>query len=313
MPSSENDVVYLRHALADANDAEANGEVPVGAIVVHGDKIIGRGQNRVLRDSDPTAHAEIVALRHAGLHLRNYRLVDCTLYVTLEPCAMCAGAILHARISRLVYAAPDPKAGACGSVLSVMNHPQLNHKVEVTPNLLAEECGTLLTTFFRKRRQEKSQARILQNDATTGQSDAAFEERPRETIMATKKKWSADVDTDSTHPDEGLFKKSASAIAKALATKKVSPKGPTSGMQMLNFYINRAGQNLSKERHAELEKAKTLLSEIIAKQKPAPKKPAKKEQQTNRQRKTQVRLQINPRRKLPQKRNPPQSLLQKNP
>ncbi|NYF89068.1 tRNA adenosine(34) deaminase TadA [Tunturiibacter empetritectus] len=274
--SANDDVVYLRQALTEASDAEANGEVPVGAIIVHGDKIIGRGQNRVLRDSDPTAHAEIVALRHAGLHLRNYRLADCTLYVTLEPCAMCAGAILHARISRLVYAAPDPKAGACGSVLSVMNHPRLNHKVEVTPNLLAEECGTLLTTFFRKRRQEKSQARILQNEAATGQSDAAAERTPWETIMATKKKWSADVDTDSTHPDEGLFKKNASAIAKALATKKVSPKGPASGMQMLNFYINRAGKNLSKERHAELEKTKTLLSEIIAKEKPTSEEPSKK-------------------------------------
>jgi tRNA(Arg) A34 adenosine deaminase TadA len=269
LSSNETDEAYLRQAIAEANDAEANGEVPVGAIVVHGDKIIGRGQNRVLRDSDPTAHAEIVALRHAGLHLRNYRLEDCTLYVTLEPCAMCAGAILHARISRLVYAAPDPKAGACGSVLSVMNHPQLNHKVEVTPNLLAEECGTLLTTFFRKRRLEKSQARILQNEAAT---EETIEERP----MATKKKWSAKVDTDSTHPDEGLFKKSASAIAKALATKKVSPKGPASGMQMLNFYINRAGKNLSQERHAELEKAKTLLSEIIAKAKLDSEKPVKK-------------------------------------
>jgi len=267
--ANENDEAYLREAIAEANAAEANGEVPVGAIVVHQNKIIGRGQNRVLRDNDPTAHAEIVALRQAGLYLRNYRLEDCTLYVTLEPCAMCAGAILHARIARLVYAAPDPKAGACGSVLSVMNHPQLNHKVEVTPNLLAEECGTLLTAFFRKRRQEKSQARILQSEAAT--RDAA-----KETLMATKKKWSAKVDTDSTHPDEGLFKKSASAIAKALATKKVSPKGPASGMQMLNFYINRAGKNLTQERHAELEKAKTLLSEIIAKEKPEPAKPAKK-------------------------------------
>jgi tRNA(Arg) A34 adenosine deaminase TadA len=267
--ANENDEAYLRKAIAEANDAEANGEVPVGAIVVHQNKIIGRGQNRVLRDNDPTAHAEIVALRQAGLYLRNYRLEDCTLYVTLEPCAMCAGAILHARIARLVYAAPDPKAGACGSVLSVMNHPQLNHKVEVVPNLLAEECGTLLTAFFRKRRQEKSHARILQSEATT--RNAA-----KEALMATKKKWSARVDTDSTHPDEGLFKKSASAIAKALATKEVSPKGPASGMQMLNFYINRAGKNLAQERHAELEKAKTLLSEIIAKEKPESAKPAKK-------------------------------------
>ena len=150
-----NDLTHLQAAIAEAQSAEANGEVPVGAVVVHNNTIIGRGQNRVLRDSDPTAHAEIVALREAGLHLRNYRLEDCTLYATLEPCAMCAGAILHARIARLVYAAPDPKAGACGSVLSVMNHPQLNHKVEVTSGLLAEECGQMLTNFFLERRGKR--------------------------------------------------------------------------------------------------------------------------------------------------------------
>jgi tRNA(Arg) A34 adenosine deaminase TadA len=149
------DLTYLRAAIAEAQAAEANNEVPVGAVVVHENKIIGRGQNRVLRDSDPTAHAEIVALREAGRALANYRLEDCTLYATLEPCAMCAGAILHARIARLVYAAPDPKAGACGSVLSVMNHPQLNHKVEVVSGLLAEECGSLLSNFFLKRRGKK--------------------------------------------------------------------------------------------------------------------------------------------------------------
>jgi tRNA(Arg) A34 adenosine deaminase TadA len=143
------DLNYLRAAIAEATNAEANGEVPVGAVVVHEDKIIGRGQNRVLRDSDPTA------LREAGLALKNYRLEDCTLYATLEPCAMCAGAILHARIARLVYAAPDPKAGACGSVLSVMNHPQLNHKLEVTSGLLTEECGSMLTNFFLKRRSKR--------------------------------------------------------------------------------------------------------------------------------------------------------------
>src|SRR6202522_3829587 len=150
------DLTYLRAAIAEAQAAEANGEVPVGAVIVHENKVIGRGQNRVLRDSDPTAHAEIVALREAGRALANYRLEDCTLYATLEPCAMCAGAILHARITRLVYAAPDPKAGACGSVLSVMNHPQLNHKAEVEAGLLAEECGALLTNFFRARRQARS-------------------------------------------------------------------------------------------------------------------------------------------------------------
>ena len=191
---------------------------------------------------------------------------------------MCAGAILHARIARLVYAAPDPKAGACGSVLSVMNHPQLNHKLDVLSGLLAEECGTLLTNFFRERRLEESSARILGIEGIG--TEAPSQETPM-TTQKTKKKWSAEVTTDSTHPDEGLFNQSASAIAKALASKKVSPKGPASGMRMLNFYINRAGKNLSASRHAELEKAKTLLSEIIAKQKSkspakAAKKPTKK-------------------------------------
>ena len=253
----QTDYDYVRAAIAEANAAEAAGEVPVGALVVHHGKIIGRGQNRVLRDSDPTAHAEIIALREAGQRIANYRLTGCTLYVTLEPCAMCAGAILHSRIGRLVYAAADPKAGACGSVLAVMNHPQLNHRVEVYPGLLAEECGTLLTDFFRQRRRAKASARILQAEEATVTTKKT----------ATKRKWSAKVDTDSTYPDEGLFNKNASAIAKALASKKVSPKGPTSGIRMLNFYINRAGKNLSQERHAELEKAKDKLSEIIAKQK----------------------------------------------
>ncbi len=147
------DLTLLRAAIAEARAAERDGEVPIGAVIVYNGEIVARGQNRVLRDHDPTAHAEIVALRAAARALANYRMPPgCTLYVTLEPCAMCAGAILHARVSRLVYAAPDPKAGACGSVLSVMNHPQLNHQVEVTSGLLAEECGQLLTAFFRSRR-----------------------------------------------------------------------------------------------------------------------------------------------------------------
>ncbi|HEX4652404.1 MAG TPA: tRNA adenosine(34) deaminase TadA [Granulicella sp.] len=154
--ASMTDESYLRAAIDEALAAERGGEVPVGAVVVYEGAIVGRGNNRVLRDSDPTAHAEIVAIRAAGQTLGNYRLENCTLYGTLEPCAMCAGAILHARIQRLVYAATDPKAGACGSVLSVMNHPQLNHKVEVEAGLLAEECGALLTNFFRARRQARS-------------------------------------------------------------------------------------------------------------------------------------------------------------
>ncbi|QMV20182.1 tRNA adenosine(34) deaminase TadA [Granulicella sp. 5B5] len=153
----------MRLALAEARAAEAAGEVPVGAVIVAPTgEVLATGNNRVLRDNDPTAHAEIVALRAAGLALANYRLLTptgegCTLYVTLEPCAMCAGAILHARIARLVYAAADPKAGACGSVLSVMNHPALNHRVEVTAAVLADECSTLLTSFFRARRTAATQ------------------------------------------------------------------------------------------------------------------------------------------------------------
>jgi tRNA(adenine34) deaminase len=147
------DTELMQLAIDEARAAEAAGEVPVGALVVSpSGEILGRGNNQVLRTSDPTAHAEIVALRQAGERLGNYRLLGCTLVCTLEPCAMCAGAILHSRIARLVYAAADPKAGACGSVLSVMNHPSLNHRVEVEAGVLGEECGTMLTQFFRARR-----------------------------------------------------------------------------------------------------------------------------------------------------------------
>lgn len=147
------DRAFMFEAMAEARAAEAAGEVPVGAIIVAASgEVIARGENRVLRTSDPTAHAEIVALRFAGALLQNYRLLGCTLYSTLEPCSMCAGAILHARIARLVYAAADPKAGACGSVLSVMNHPALNHRLELVQGVLAEECGSMLTDFFRAKR-----------------------------------------------------------------------------------------------------------------------------------------------------------------
>ncbi len=154
------DLAAMHLALAEAHAAELAGEVPVGAVILapDGETILGRGNNQVLRTSDPTAHAEIVALRVAGLALSNYRLTGCTLVCTLEPCAMCAGAILHARIARLVYAAPDPKAGACGSVLSVLNHPQLNHRVEVITDILAEDCSTLLSNFFRSRRLQLREA-----------------------------------------------------------------------------------------------------------------------------------------------------------
>ncbi|MHB1796104.1 MAG: tRNA adenosine(34) deaminase TadA [Acidobacteriaceae bacterium] len=151
--SAAPDESWLREALAQAEEAQAAGEVPIGAVVLGPDgALIARGQNRVIRDHDPTAHAEIVALRAAGLALKNYRLEQCTLYVTLEPCAMCAGAMIHARIARLAFGAFDPKAGAVGSVLTVLNHPQLNRQIEVTGGILAEECGDLLRRFFQSRR-----------------------------------------------------------------------------------------------------------------------------------------------------------------
>jgi tRNA(adenine34) deaminase len=147
----------MEAALAEARTAAEAGEVPIGAVAVHGDEIIGRGQNRILRDNDPTAHAEIVAMRQAAAALGNYRLNGCTFYVTLEPCAMCAGAMIHARLDRLVYAAPDPKTGAAGSVLEVLNHPRLNHQMQVEQGILADQAGELLRSFFRERRGGLSQ------------------------------------------------------------------------------------------------------------------------------------------------------------
>jgi tRNA(adenine34) deaminase len=146
------DLEAMEAALAEARLAADGGEVPIGAVIVRDGEIVALGQNRVLRDVDPTAHAEIVALRAAALAVGNYRLTGCTMYVTLEPCAMCAGAMVHARLDRLVYAASDPKTGAAGSVLGVVNHPQLNHKMVVDVGIMAEEAGELLRGFFRERR-----------------------------------------------------------------------------------------------------------------------------------------------------------------
>jgi tRNA(adenine34) deaminase len=146
------DPQFMHEAIAEAEAAANAGEVPIGAVLVHNGEIIGRGQNRVLRDLDPTAHAEIVAMRAAAQTLKNYRLTGCELYVTLEPCAMCAGAMIHARLTRLIYAANDPKAGAAGSVLEVLNHPRLNHQIVIETGLLGDEAGTLLRDFFRQRR-----------------------------------------------------------------------------------------------------------------------------------------------------------------
>ena len=146
------DLEAMEAALSEARAAGQAVEVPIGAVVVQDGTILARGQNRVMRDNDPTAHAEIVCLRKAARTMENYRLTGCTLFVTLEPCAMCAGAMIHARLDRLVFAAADPKAGACGSVLSVLNHPQLNHKMAVEQGILADESAELLRGFFRERR-----------------------------------------------------------------------------------------------------------------------------------------------------------------
>jgi len=144
---------WMRLAIEQAHAAELAGEVPVGAVVIAPDgEVIGEGNNQVIRLSDPTAHAEIVAMRAAAERLANYRLTGCTLVCTLEPCAMCAGAMIHARVGRLVYAARDPKAGADGSVMTVLNHPALNHRMEVVAGVLADDCGAMLTNFFRRKR-----------------------------------------------------------------------------------------------------------------------------------------------------------------
>jgi len=155
MSWSADDERFMRQALAEAKIAASVDEVPVGAIVVKGSEIIGRGLNRPVQDSDPTAHAEIVAIRAAALHERNYRLNDATIYVTLEPCAMCMGAMLNARISRLVFGAYDSKAGAAGSVIDLSDNRRLNHQLEVNGGLLAEKCSDLLQKFFESRRRQK--------------------------------------------------------------------------------------------------------------------------------------------------------------
>ena len=146
------DEIWMEEALREAQAAEARGEVPVGCVIVCDGRIVARGSNRNIFDSDPTAHAEIVALREAGRALGNHRLESCEMFVTIEPCAMCAGALVHARLRRLVYGADDPKAGAVHSVLQVLNHPGLNHTMDVRSGVLASRSMDLLQSFFRSRR-----------------------------------------------------------------------------------------------------------------------------------------------------------------
>jgi tRNA(adenine34) deaminase len=148
----ETDVQFMHEALAEARTAAAAGEVPIGAVLVHDGKILARSGNRTIRDSDPTAHSEIIVLREAARVLGNYRLADTTLYVTIEPCSMCAGAMIQARVLRLVYGADDPKGGAVRSCFEVLSHPRLNHQVEVSSGILAAEAAALLQSFFAARR-----------------------------------------------------------------------------------------------------------------------------------------------------------------
>jgi tRNA(adenine34) deaminase len=152
---SSEDVGFMRRALREAERAAREEEVPVGAVVVEDGRVIARAHNRPIHLKDPSAHAEILALRRAARKLGNYRLTGCSLYVTIEPCAMCAGAIVQARLRRVVFGAHDPKAGASGSALSVLNHPKLNHRVEVRAGVLARDCASLLREFFRRRRKPR--------------------------------------------------------------------------------------------------------------------------------------------------------------
>ncbi|WP_394201121.1 tRNA adenosine(34) deaminase TadA [Shewanella waksmanii] len=150
-----------------AAEAERNGEVPVGAVLVKENKVIATGYNLSIANHDPCAHAEIACIKQAGQVLQNYRLLDTTLYVTLEPCAMCAGAMVHARISRLVFGAADAKTGAAGSVINLVNHNGLNHQLEVSSGVLAAECAEQLSSFFRRRRKEKKAAKALAKQTDT--------------------------------------------------------------------------------------------------------------------------------------------------
>jgi tRNA(adenine34) deaminase len=151
------DIEFMQQAIAEARESAAAGEVPIGAVLVHEGRILARAGNRTIRDCDPTAHAEIVALREAARILGNYRLADTTLYVTIEPCSMCAGAMIQARVPRLVYGAAEPRGGAVQSCFEVLSHPDLNHRVQVSSGVLASDCSDVIQSFFTARRQQARQ------------------------------------------------------------------------------------------------------------------------------------------------------------
>ena len=156
LASMDHNVKWMQRAFELAQKAKEYDEVPVGAVIVHEDKIIGEGWNQPISSHDPTAHAEIIALRIAGSNVGNYRLPGATMYVTLEPCAMCAGAIVHARLSKLIFAVADPKTGACGSIFNLLQTEELNHKVEIDKSIMEDECRALIQTFFKEKRLKPS-------------------------------------------------------------------------------------------------------------------------------------------------------------
>lgn len=170
-PIAERDRRFMRLAQAAAEEARAAGEVPVGAVLVRGDEVIAKGFNHPIGAHDPSAHAEMAALRAGAAALGNYRLPGCELYVTLEPCLMCAGAIMHARIARVVFGASDPKTGACGSVVDAFANPQLNHHAAVVGGVLADECGAALRAFFAERRRASQLARTARASAADAAAD----------------------------------------------------------------------------------------------------------------------------------------------
>ncbi len=162
---SSDDEKFMRRAIALAEIAESHNEIPVGAVVVYDGKIIGEGFNQSIMNSDPSAHAEMMAIRDAGKNIENYRLLDCTLYVTLEPCPMCAGLLVHSRIKQLIFASEDLKTGAAGSAFSLVNHENHNHQIQVSDGLLAAECSTMLSAFFKRRRAEKKAEKQARKNA----------------------------------------------------------------------------------------------------------------------------------------------------
>jgi tRNA(adenine34) deaminase len=169
------DEYWMRYAQQLAAKAEADGEIPVGAVLVKDNRIIGEGWNRSIQCHDPSAHAEMMAIRMAGVQLQNYRLLDTTLYVTLEPCPMCAGLLVHSRVKRLVYGAADAKTGSAGSLLNIVQHPDLNHQLEVTSGVLADSCAQQLSSFFKRRRAEhKARQQAAKSLAMSAQFEQAL-------------------------------------------------------------------------------------------------------------------------------------------